>query len=67
MRIKVCAIILAAGQGERMKMPVNKLFIKLEMPILRHTIDIFEKSSSIDSIIIVANSQEIDKELLFEL
>ncbi|MGA1823028.1 MAG: 2-C-methyl-D-erythritol 4-phosphate cytidylyltransferase [bacterium] len=59
--MKVCAIILAAGQGERMKAPGNKLFIKLKEPILYHTVDIFEKSASIDSIIIVAHALEIEQ------
>ncbi|MGA1868986.1 MAG: 2-C-methyl-D-erythritol 4-phosphate cytidylyltransferase [bacterium] len=59
--MKVCAVILAAGQGERMKMGVNKIFIELDEPILSHTLDIFENSSCIDSIIVVANEKEIDE------
>lgn len=56
-----CAIIMAAGKGKRMKSDINKQFILLkDRPILAYTIDKFQKSQSIDEIIIVAASDEID-------
>lgn len=56
-----CAIIMAAGKGKRMKSDINKQFIILkDRPILAYTIDKFQKSQSIDEIIIVAAPDEID-------
>lgn len=56
-----CAIIMAAGKGKRMKSDINKQFIILkDRPILAYTIDKFQKSQSIDEIIIVAASDELD-------
>ncbi len=63
-----CGIIIAAaGQGKRMGLDINKLFIELnEKPILIHTLEKFYKRKWVDDIVIVANPQEVDrvKELL---
>ncbi|OFI06918.1 2-C-methyl-D-erythritol 4-phosphate cytidylyltransferase [Clostridium acetireducens DSM 10703] len=57
---KTCAIVLAAGKGKRMKSNINKQFIKInDMPILAHTLNVFNKSKYIDKIILVAAEDEI--------
>ena len=43
---KITAIILAAGQGKRMKMPVAKQFLLLkDKPVLYYSIKAFEESN----------------------
>ncbi|MFT9056926.1 MAG: 2-C-methyl-D-erythritol 4-phosphate cytidylyltransferase, partial [Ethanoligenens sp.] len=55
--VKTVAIILAGGSGTRFGSDVPKQFTKLSgRTILERTIDIFEKSNSIDEIIIVSIS-----------
>lgn len=58
---KNCAIILAAGKGNRMGAEINKQFLKLrERPILYYTLKAFEENKNIDEIILVAAKEEID-------
>lgn len=48
------AIIFAGGTGTRMKSDIPKQFMEIEnKPILVHTLEVFQKSDLIDSIIIV--------------
>src|SRR5206468_12025626 len=48
------AIIVAAGKGTRMGPNVDKLFLSLNgMPVVAHTWQRFEQTSSIDEIVIV--------------
>lgn len=55
----VAAIIVAAGQGKRMKTDINKQYLLLEgKPILAHTINVFEKCTLIDEIIVVVGEHE---------
>ncbi len=52
-------IIPAAGQGKRMKAGKNKQFIELhEIPIIIHTLRVFEKHSNCTGIILVINEAE---------
>lgn len=54
--VKVYAIILAAGNGERLGGSIPKQFLKISgKTIIEHTIDAFEKHEQIDNIIIVIN------------
>lgn len=58
---KVCAIILAGGMGKRMGSSVNKQYLKLKgEPILKHTIECFEKNKNIDKIVVVAAINEVE-------
>ncbi len=60
-------IIAAAGQGKRMFLDINKIFIELnQKPVLIHSLEKFIEEKWIDDIVIVANPQEIDiiKQLL---
>ncbi len=59
--IRASAIVVAAGKGKRMGASCNKQFIKLRnKPILAHTLEVLQNSSSIDDIIIVVGEEEID-------
>lgn len=55
------AIILAGGRGNRMNSEIPKQYIQIGgRPLLFYTIDIFEKCSLIDDIILVAAEEYID-------
>jgi 2-C-methyl-D-erythritol 4-phosphate cytidylyltransferase len=59
--MRVTALIPAAGMGKRMAAGINKQYLKLaEKPILAHTLDIFEKASFVDDIIVIVPEDEID-------
>lgn len=55
------AIVLAAGQGKRMKSKIQKQFLLLkEKPVLYYSLSCFEKSREIDEIIIVTGIDSIE-------
>ena len=55
------AIVLAAGQGKRMKSKIQKQFLLLKgKPVLFYSISCFEKSSEIDDIIIVTGAESVE-------
>lgn len=55
------AIVLAAGQGKRMKSKIQKQFLLLkEKPVLYYSLFCFEKSREIDEIIIVTGIDSIE-------
>ena len=57
---KNVAIVLAAGVGKRMQSDVPKQYLLLrDKPILWYALNAFEKSSVIDSIILVVGKGEI--------
>jgi len=57
---KSIALIPAAGMGKRMGASINKQYLQLNgLPILAHTISVFERSSLIDSIYLVIPADEI--------
>lgn len=59
--MKCTAIVLAAGQGKRMKSKVQKQFLMLQgRPLLYYSLACFQESSEIDEIIIVAGKESID-------
>ncbi|MCR8745928.1 2-C-methyl-D-erythritol 4-phosphate cytidylyltransferase [Romboutsia lituseburensis] len=52
-------IIVAAGTGSRMKMGINKQFIKLEeKEIIAYTIEQFRNNKNIDDIVVVIKEEE---------
>lgn len=58
--MKVTAIILAAGNGSRMKSNIKKQYILLAgKPILWHTINAFE-NSAVDDIVLVTGKDDIE-------
>jgi len=55
-------IIVAGGNGERMKSKENKIFLKIKnKPIIYWTFKAFEESSVIDSIIVCARTDDLKK------
>ncbi|MBF0122444.1 MAG: 2-C-methyl-D-erythritol 4-phosphate cytidylyltransferase [Candidatus Omnitrophica bacterium] len=53
-------IIPAAGSGERMKVDVPKVFLKIgDWPVIVHALDAFEKCSLIDGIILVGPEEHL--------
>lgn len=55
------AIIVAAGKGKRMKMPVNKQFVCIQdKPILYYSINVFSRNPLIDEIVLVCSKDEIE-------
>ncbi|PKM79662.1 MAG: 2-C-methyl-D-erythritol 4-phosphate cytidylyltransferase [Firmicutes bacterium HGW-Firmicutes-14] len=56
---KITAVIPAAGQGRRMKSYLNKQFLLLKgMPIIVHTLRVFQAATVIDEIILVCGEGE---------
>ncbi|WP_273129050.1 2-C-methyl-D-erythritol 4-phosphate cytidylyltransferase [Metabacillus sp. HB246100] len=54
-------VIPAAGQGKRMKAGKNKQFIELnQIPLIIHTLRVFEKHSYCVGVILVINEAEVD-------
>jgi len=52
--LKVVAVIVAAGRGERLKGSVSKQFIEIEgKSILLHTLEKFEQCPDVDEIVVV--------------
>lgn len=57
---KVGAVIVAAGKGERMS-GIDKIFTPLgSMPVLAHSVSVFERCELIDQIVIVLSEQSIE-------
>ncbi|MFQ5715500.1 MAG: 2-C-methyl-D-erythritol 4-phosphate cytidylyltransferase [Nitrospinales bacterium] len=60
--MRISVIIPAAGQGTRMKSAVPKQFLRLRgKSILRHAVEAFEKSGVVDSAVLVAPLQDVDR------
>lgn len=56
----VSAIIVAAGNGTRMKMPARKQLVEInDVPVIAHTLKAFENTDIIDEIIIVTKEEDI--------
>lgn len=54
-------VIVAAGTGSRMKMEINKQFIKLnEKEIIAYTIEKFYKHKNIQDIVVVIKEEEVE-------
>lgn len=59
-QIRTTAIILAAGTGSRTKLGYNKILFSIGVPMVIYTITAFERSSNIDTIVIVTAKEERD-------
>ena len=61
MSIKVAAIIVAAGEGERMG-GIDKMFALIHgRPVLAYVLDVFQACKKIDRIIAVMNAKNIEE------
>lgn len=59
--MKCTAIILAAGQGKRMKTKVQKQFLMLQgKPLLYYSLACFQNSDEIQEIVVVTGKESID-------
>lgn len=57
---EIYAVIVAGGKGLRMQSAVRKQYIKLAgVPVLSHTLDVFSHFESIQHIVLVVPSEEI--------
>ena len=57
--MRVVAIIPAAGEGRRMGSAVEKQFLNLRgIPILAHTLKVFDQSPEVDGIVVVVAPQQ---------
>ncbi len=55
------AIVLAAGKGSRMHSAVQKQYLLLRgKPVLCYSLELFQRSSSIDDVILVTGKDELD-------
>ena len=58
--MKCTAIVLAAGQGKRMRSSVQKQFLQLgDYPVLYYSMKAFQDAPQITDIILVTGEQEI--------
>lgn len=56
----VSAIIVAAGNGSRMKAGVNKQYLYLSgKPVLAHTLLVFEECQLVDEVVLVIGKQDV--------
>lgn len=56
----VSAIIVAAGNGTRMKIPTRKQLVEInDVPVIAHTLKTFENTDIIDEIVIVTKEEDI--------
>lgn len=59
---RCCAVIVAAGSSSRMKSTDSKIWIPLSgTPAIAHTLLAFEKSGSVDDIVVVCRKQDKEK------
>ena len=59
---KYRVVIPAAGQGKRMKAGVNKQFLYIaNIPLLIHTLRVFEEDILCEAIILVVNKEEVEE------
>ncbi len=60
-KVKVAAVIVAAGESERMD-GIDKVMAPLGgRPVITHVLDTFQKSGKIDQIIVVMNAKNIEE------
>lgn len=58
---RICALIAAAGQGKRMESDRNKQFLLINgLPVIVHTLLVFQKAAIIDDIVIICAAGEED-------
>jgi 2-C-methyl-D-erythritol 4-phosphate cytidylyltransferase len=59
---KVVGVVLAAGHGARMQAPENKIFLPIGgMPVLARALRAFERTASIDEVILVGAPDELQR------
>jgi 2-C-methyl-D-erythritol 4-phosphate cytidylyltransferase len=57
--MRAAAIIVAGGEGARMRAPVNKVFLELDgRSILDRSLELFESSPLVDEVVVVARAAD---------
>lgn len=60
--MKCAAIVLAGGSGSRMHSEVKKQYLLIgEKPVLYYSLDVFQRSSRIDEIVLVCGREDIEQ------
>jgi len=63
-RMKTAAIVLAAGNGTRMKTEEKKQFMDLDgIPVLCHSLMAFEENPAVDTVVLVTGAEDLDRAL----
>jgi 2-C-methyl-D-erythritol 4-phosphate cytidylyltransferase len=59
---RVVAVVLAAGQGRRMGLPINKIFLPIHgKPVIIYTLEAFERCPAVDEVLLVAAAGETEQ------
>jgi 2-C-methyl-D-erythritol 4-phosphate cytidylyltransferase len=60
--MSAAAIIVAGGEGTRMRTPVNKVFIEVDgKSILEHSLDLFESTPLVDRVVVVTRRADLTR------
>jgi 2-C-methyl-D-erythritol 4-phosphate cytidylyltransferase len=60
--MSAAAIIVAGGEGTRMRAPVNKVFIEVDgRSILEHSLDLFESTPLVDRVVVVTRRADLTR------
>jgi len=58
--MSVAAIIVAGGEGTRMRAPINKVFIEVDgRSILEHSLNLFESTPLVDRVVLVTRREDV--------
>ncbi|WP_458121193.1 2-C-methyl-D-erythritol 4-phosphate cytidylyltransferase [Paenibacillus sp. Z6-24] len=59
---KAGVVVVAAGKGSRMGTTESKQYLRLqEKPIIIHTLEVFERSSIVDEIVMVTGAEDVQR------
>ena len=60
--MSVAAVIVAGGEGTRMRARINKVFMEIDgRSILEHSVQLFESSSLVDRVVLVARQADLSQ------
>ena len=63
-RLKIAAIVLAAGNGTRMNSEEKKQFMDLGgIPVLCHSLQAFEENPAVDTVVLVVGAEDLERAL----
>lgn len=63
-RLKIAAIVVAAGSGSRMNSPEKKQFMDLcGMPVLMYSLMAFEENEAVDQVTVVTGEEDMERVL----
>ena len=58
--MSIAAIIVAGGEGTRMRAPINKVFIEVDgRSILEHSLNLFESTPLVDRVVLVTRREDV--------